>query len=327
MNPFGLIEFAGPAAQPESRDPRPGKALRSLKFNSQVYLFRQAGSGELLGDLPALSQMDGILVAVPSGKDTLWVDPTEPLAAPGVLPLSALDRKALAVLSPLGWKATPPFGSKDHRRHRDVKMVLSPKGDLDCSVDVQAFGSSELGLRQFFRGTTDVKRREIVIKGLNRRFPGALLTQYRFTDYQDLTKPLEVHFQFQVPHYAKMGRDGSMTFYPVVFEDVEEFFASLSDNRRTPLLVPQHFNSETEAILELPTHYKIQDLPKNVAITNSAAEFSANSKVQFGSLSYERFMGIKDRTIELGKKYQDLMAVYQTVTATDRTPFKAVRTQ
>jgi hypothetical protein len=271
--------------------------------------------------------MDGILLAVPSGKDTLWVDPTEPLAAPGVLPLSALDRKALAVLSPLSWKATPPFGAKDHRRHRDVKMVLSPKGDLDCSVDVQAFGSSELALRQFFRATTDEKRREIVIKGLNRRFPGALLTQYRFTDYQDLSKPLEVHFQFQVPHYAKIGKDGSMTFYPVVFEDVEEFFSSLRDNRQTQVLVPQNFNSETEAILELPAHYKIQDLPKNVAITNSAAEFSANSKVQFGSLSYERFMGIKDRTIELGKKYKDLMAVYQTVTAADRTPFKATKTK
>jgi hypothetical protein len=302
-------------------------ALRSVKFNAQIYLYRQAGSGELLGDLPALSQMDGILVAVLSGKDTLWIDPTETLAAPGVLPLSALDRKALAVLTPLNWKATPPFGAKDHRRHRDVKMTISPKGDLDCSVDVQAFGASELALRQFFRATTDAIRRDIVIKGLNKRFPGALLTQYRFTDYQDLSKPLEVHFQFQVPKYAKFGRDGSMTFYPVVFEDVEEFFASLRDNRQTPVLVPQNFNAETEAILELPPHYKVQDLPKNVAITNSAAEFSANSKVQFATLSYERYMGVKDRSIDLGKQYKDLMAVYQTVLTTDRTPFKAIRTK
>lgn len=302
-------------------------ALRSLKFNAQIYLYRQAGSGELLGDLPAISQMDGILVAVPSGKDTLWVDPTEPLAAPGVLPLSALDRKALAVLTPLNWKLTPPFGAKDHRRHRDVKMALNAKGDLDCSVDVQAFGSSELALRQFFRATTDEIRREIVIKGLNKRFPGVLLTQYRFTDYQDLSKPLELHFQFQVPHYARIGHDGTMTFYPVVFEDVEEFFSTLRDNRQTPVLVPQNFNSETEAILELPPNYKIQDLPKNVAITNSAAEFSENSKVQFGTLSYERYMGVKDRSIDLGKQYKDLMAVYQTVLTTDRTPFKAIRTK
>ncbi|HVZ81572.1 MAG TPA: hypothetical protein VHE12_12355, partial [bacterium] len=301
-------------------------ALRTLKFNSQVYLYRQAGSGEMLGDLPALSQMDGVLVAVPSGKDTLWVDPTEPLAAPGVLPLGALDRNALSVLTPLNWKRTPPFGVKDHRRHRDVKMVLNAKGDLDCTVDVRSFGSSELALRQFFRATTDAKRREIVTRGLDRRFPGVVLTQYRFGDYLDLSKPLEIHFQFQVPHYAKMGQDASMTFYPVVFEDVEDFFAPLLDNRRTPVLVPQNFNSETDAILELPPHYKVQDLPKNVAITNPTAEFSAESRVQFGALSYERSMGIKDRTVELGKQYKDLMAVYQTVTATDRTPFKAIRT-
>jgi hypothetical protein len=92
-------------------------------------------------------------------------------------------------------------------------------------------------------------------------------------------------------------------------------------------LVPQNFNAETEAILELPPHYKVADLPKNVAITNTAAEFSANCKVQFATLSYERYMGVKDRSIDLGKQYKDLMAVYQTVLTTDRTPFKAVRTK
>jgi hypothetical protein len=299
-------------------------ALKSLKFTVQVHLYRSSASGELLGDLPALSQMDGILVSVASGKDILWIDPTEALAAPGVLPLSALDRKALSVLPPLAWRSTPPFGAKDHRRHRDVKMSIDTAGNLKCAVDVLSYGSSELALRQFFRITTDDRRREIVVKGLSKRFPGVALTEYRFGDYRDLTKPLDMHFAFEVPHYAKVGHDRSLTFYPVIFEDVEEFFASLRDNRQTPVLVPQNFNSETQAILQLPPHYKLADLPKDVAMSNAVAEFSANGKVQFGTLSYERYMGLKDRSISLGKEYKDLMAVYQTVLTADRTPFKAV---
>jgi hypothetical protein len=299
-------------------------ALKSLKMSPQIYLYRQATSGELLTDLPALSQFDGILVGVPSGKDFIWIDPTESLAAPGVLPLAALDRKALGVLMPLNWKLTPAFGAKDHRRHRDIKMDFDSQGNLTCSVDVLAYGSSELALRQFFRITTDDKRRDIVYRGLLRRFPGVVLTDYRFGDYQDISKPLDVHFTFQIPNYAKFQKDGSFTFYPMEFEDVEDFFATLHNSRQTPVLVPQNFNSETEAIVSLPPGYKPGDLPKDVSYSNTVAEFSSSSKVDFGTLSYERYMGLKQRLISLGKEYQDLMNVYQTVLTQDRTPFVAV---
>ncbi len=299
-------------------------ALKSLKMSPQIYLYRQAVSGELLTDLPALSQFDGILIGVPSGKDFIWIDPTESLAAPGVLPLAALDRKALGVFSPLNWKLTPPFSAKDHRRHRDIKMEFDKEGNLTCSVDVLAYGSSELALRQFFRITTDDKRRDIVYRGLSKRFPGVTLTDYRFGDYRDISKPLDVHFTFQIPNYAKFARDGSFIFYPVVFEDVEDFFATLQNSRQTPVLVPQNFNSETQAIVTLPHGYKPGDLPKDVAFSNALAEFSASAKVDFGTLSYERDLGLKQRSISLGKEYQNLMAVYQTVLTQDRTPFKAV---
>jgi hypothetical protein len=299
-------------------------ALRSAKIAPLVYLYRQAGSGELLADMPALSQFDGILVAVSTGKDLLWIDPTESLAAPGVLPLSALDRKALGVLTPLNWRLTPPFGAKDHRRHRDINLELDANGNVKCSVDVLAYGSSELALRQFFRSTTDDKRRDIVYRGLLKRFPGVILTEYRFGDYRDISKPLDLHFSFQIPNYAKVLRDQSLQFYPITFEDIEDFFATLRNNRQTPVVASQNFNSETEAIVKLPPGYKPGDLPKDMAISNSVAEFSATSKVQYGTLSYERYLGLKQRSIALGREYQELLGVYQTVLTQDRKPFTAV---
>ncbi|HJT24225.1 MAG TPA: hypothetical protein VJ873_06590, partial [bacterium] len=261
-------------------------ALRSLKLTSLVYLYRQASSGELIPDLPALSQFNGVLVGVADGKDLLWVDPTEPLAAPGVLPLNALDRKALGVLTPLNWRLTPSFAAKDHRKHRDVVMELDAQGNLNCTVDILAYGSSELALRQFFRATTDDKRRDLVYRGLAKLFPKVSLTEYRFGDYRDISKPLDVHYSFQIPSYAKFVKGGEMTFFPVVFEDVEDFFSVLRDTRQTPVVVPQNFNSETQTIVKLPQGYQPGDLPKDVALANSVAEFSATSKLTFGTLSY-----------------------------------------
>jgi hypothetical protein len=274
--------------------------------------------------MPALSQFDGVLVAVPSGKDLIWMDPTEPLAAPGVLPLGALDQKTLAVLDKVSWKLTPPFGAKDHRKERDVLMEISPDGRLRCTVDLLAFGSSELALRQFFRMADDQKRRDLVIKGLSKRFPGAALTDYHFGDYQDLTKPLDVHYTFQVSNFVQFTKAGFL-FYPLVFEDVEDFFSVLRDSRQTPVVIPQNFNSVTRVLVKLPYGYKVDELPKDGSLSNPVAEFISNAKLQFGTLTYERYLGLKQREIAPGKDFNDLLTFYQAVLNQDRTPFKIIR--
>jgi len=54
------------------------------------------------------------------------------------------------------------------------------------------------------------------------------------------------------------------------------------------------------------------------------AEFIADSKIQFGTLSYERYMGLKKRVILPGADYKQLYDFYQAALNQDRSPFKAV---
>ncbi len=301
-------------------------ALKAARIDAQIYLFRQSASGDLIPDLPALSQMDGVLVGVPNGKTMIWMDPTEPLAYPGTLPLPALGRDALAVFMPFNWKTTSPFSAKDHRKERDVTMTIGADGKLSCSVEIQTYGASDLALRQFFRATDNEKRKKLVARGLAKRFPGAVLTDYTFGNYEDLTQPLAVNYGFDVPHYAQFSKKG-LAFYPLVFEDIEDFFETLRDNRQSPVVIPQNFNSITRVVVKLPPgySYKLTDLPKDATVTNEVAEFLATSKVDFGTLSYERYVGLKKRVIEPGKNYEDLLSFYKSVLSQDRLPYKAVK--
>ena len=46
-------------------------ALKAMRLNPQVYLFRKADSGDLVGNLPALAQLDGVLVAVEASDKSM----------------------------------------------------------------------------------------------------------------------------------------------------------------------------------------------------------------------------------------------------------------
>jgi len=299
--------------------------LKWNKIPSQVYLYRRSGSGDLISDLPALSQMDGVLVAVPVSGSILWMDPTEPLAPAGTLPLQALGEQALAVLGAVSWKTTPSFGARDHRKERDITMEFLPNNKLRCAVDLKAFGSNEVALRQFFRSTTEETRRDAVLKGLSKRLPGVVLTDYRYGDWRNLAEPLGVRYVFEVESYAKAEKGGGFSFHPIVFEDVDDFLATLRKERRTPVLVPQNFNSVTRVLVKLPEGYKPGELPKDGSVSNPMAEFISSARLQFGTITYERYLGLKKRRIEPGKEYGQLQDFYQAVLTQDRVPFKAVK--
>jgi hypothetical protein len=46
--------------------------------------------------------------------------------------------------------------------------------------------------------------------------------------------------------------------------------------------------------------------------------------LQFGTLTYERHLGFKQRNIAPGKEYGQLLTFYQYVLNQDRTPFKVI---
>jgi hypothetical protein len=116
-----------------------------------------------------------------------------------------------------------------------------------------------------------------------------------------------------------------MAFYPLVFEDVEDFFETLRDTRRTPVVIPQSFNSVTRVVVKLPKSFKLKKLPKDGSTSNSVAEFFTSGKLDFGTLSYERYLGLKKRIIETGKPYNELLDFYKAVLSQDRVPFEAIK--
>ena len=52
------------------------------------------------------------------------------------------------------------------------------------------------------------------------------------------------------------------------------------------------------------------------------AQRSRPHKIGFGTLSYERYVGLKNRVIDPGKNYADLLSFYQSVLSENRGPLR-----
>lgn len=147
---------------------------------------------------------------------------------------------------------------------------------------------------------------------------------YQSGDYLDLSKPLTLHYSFSVPHYAEPLPKKGWKIFPMVFDDVEEFLTGLRETRINPVVAPQNFNSITREVFTLPIGFVWGELPKGITYSNSVAEFNNDSKLQFGALSLDRDLGLKQRVVKPGKDYEELQAFYQVLLTQDRTPFKAL---
>lgn len=300
-----------------------GYGFEKLGFTVTLFRFRPADQGSLLRELPALQQTPSFLLLLQKGSQTLWVDPLEPFAAPGVLAFTRLEALALSMEKKPQWKWTPSFSARDHRKERDITFTLSAEGHLTADVSLRAFGAAEVSLRRFLAETPPFKRKEKVEKALQRRFPKAVLLKYEAQDPWNLQTPAGVDYRFQIPDYAQVMPNKKLKFYPLVLQDVEELLAYLSTDRRTPVFLNHSFNEITRLLVRLPPGSMIQSLPPDENLAGSIAEFSSKTKVDLSVLTLERYSALKKRSIPPGDAYQELLKFYQAVLKQDRIPFEA----
>jgi hypothetical protein len=299
--------------------------LKKNHFSPTMYLYRNSFDGNLNPETPTLAQFNGILIRVPTNTKFIWLDPSEALAAPNVLPYSALDVPALAVKRTLQWIKTPNFNLKNNYVERDIIMRISNEGTLTCTVTLRAYGSEDLALRKFFRETNPLERKMLVQKGLATQFPNAKLLSYNGQNYKKLSHPFKIHYQFQVAHYAHFLNNGKFYFYFPTFGNIEMLLSSLTLYRKNPVALSQNFNSISRIIVQLPYQYKVKHRPNDLTFSNAIVNFTSHSKIQFGTLIDTQRLRFKRPLIRLGKPYQKLLAFYKAVIQQDRSPCLVVQ--
>lgn len=194
--------------------------LRELGIPAHVALLRTGPGRDTNSEFPGLAAFDHAIVFVP-GPQPLWIDPTVPEAAPGVLPIPDLGRQAL-VIAPApegGLHRTPSVTSAQNSLTETREVFLAEEGPGRIVETTEATGPAEIALRDGYAGAEAKKVRENLKQYAENVYKAKDLGQTAFAAAEDLARPFRLSLEALKVGIAQTGWSDAavaLNYWPLV---------------------------------------------------------------------------------------------------------------
>ncbi len=233
------------------------------------------------------------------GHSYLLFDPTDEYTPVGQIRGDLQDSHALLVTDAGGELIhTPRQKPESNQLTRQGHFSLSADGTLTGDIIEDRTGDNARQERAYFAHHTEKQRREGVEHRLNASLQGFTLANLDIDHETDLQKILRLTLKLNVPQYAQ-ARGPLLLLRPRIIG--EKSFA-LDTKPRHYDLVFNAASSETDAYdIELPSGYKVDDLPDGANADFGFASYQSKYEVEGSHLRYSRKYVVKDLTVPVDK--------------------------
>lgn len=246
--------------------------LRASDIPAYVALLN-AGEGDpdVEAALPGFGMFNHAIVVVP-GSPSIWIDPTDPYARAGELPVGDQGRMAL-IASPnaTGLTKTPESTSADNREIETREFFLADLGPARIVETSELRGASERDLRAYYSSAEDSEVREELRSYAREAYLAETFGTIEHSKLADLSAPLRLKIEvekgrrgFTDPRNAAVGvRPAALlTRLPSAFLGDDE---ETEDEEETPRLGDFVFSRPMKLELRYrivpPAGYAPQPLP------------------------------------------------------------------
>jgi hypothetical protein len=257
-------------------------------------------AGSRIDRIPADQFNHSVTLVKVDGKYHL-LDPTW---VPGVRELwsSAEQQQEYLMGVPEGadLQSTPLSPPEKHFIRYRLDSVIKADGTLSGRVEVTAEGQSDSGLRRVFtRFPLHLWPNELQ-KEFFRLHPDIRISNLVFPDPYDISKPMRIAFQVQIPGYLKKGAQAAWVrplsaFLP--FQSVLAFLRldTTLTERKYPFRLRSSQQVEIIENMKIPGLGQPLTLPSLQNVSGSGADFSGKVSRQGGNLSLQSKLVLKKR--------------------------------
>lgn len=278
------------------------------------------GKPELNSTYASIGQANHMILAVPSAKDTVFLECTSQNYPMGYIGYDNADRNVLMVTENGGKLIrTPKYRSIDNYQVSKTNIQLAEDGVATIAVK-STYGSAqyEYNLSNLLSEPTEVRKRALQNLG----FADAELQHIKFEQADKKLPVINEELSYKTKQLLSKGAD---KFFLVINQiNRNESVPEKITNRRTDFAIPFDYSDDDEITYILPKGLAIEFLPKDVKISSEFGEYSASFSMTGNTITYKRNQVMSSKKFPAAR-YNEYVDFYKKIYQADK--LKAVLTK
>jgi Domain of Unknown Function with PDB structure (DUF3857)/Domain of Unknown Function with PDB structure (DUF3858)/Transglutaminase-like superfamily len=280
-----------------------------------VYTLITAGDDNdyLLTDLPC-SQFNHVILFVPNGKDTTWLECTSQTLPTGYLGSGTDNRYALAVDENGGVLIrTPIYGLHDNLQIRSIKAVIDDNGNLNAVIRTKYKAIQQDRLHSLINGLSKDKLMEFLKDDID--LPSYDIKSFDYKVEKTALPVIDEMLELVANNYATIT--GKRLFIiPNVMTKTHRKLAA-NEDRKLDLELDLEYKDVDTVQIDLPEGYEPEAVPRDVSISSQFGKYNCSVKLAGNKLVYYRSIEQYSGRFP-AKEYGDLVKYYEAVYKADR---------
>lgn len=270
---------------------------------------------EILADFPS-SQFNHIIVGVPNGRDTLWLECTSQVNPFGYLGTFTGDRKALMVTENGGKLVnTIKYTADQNTQTRTATVTVLPTGDATARVNTVYKGLQyETNNLNFLLNRQYDDQKEWILN--NTKIPSFDINSFSMKDTKDKIPTANVNIDLSLKRFVTIS--GKRLFLTPNLMSRSASIPEKNDQRKTDVVTKKSFTSIDSIVYNLPEGVYPEFTPAPIALKSRFGEYEATFILDAGKLLYIRKLKMKKGTYPK-ESYNELVDFYRNLNKADNT--------
>ncbi|MFY0255027.1 DUF3857 domain-containing transglutaminase family protein [Chitinophaga sp. 30R24] len=259
-------------------------------------------------------QFNHVILCVPDGKDTTWLECTSNTLPAGYLGDFTDNRPVLVIDENESKLVRTPFYSMDcNEQHRNIHAAIDVEGNINIDANTVYSGLQQDRLHQMIHVLSEEKQLEVLRKGLD-------LSSYDISSlrYKELGTPIpSIEEKLQIKGHSYAAVTGKRMFLVPNILSREGRKLDAEESRKSEIKFNFAYRDIDTVSITLPAGYKPESIPAPVSYISKFGAYTNSIVIQGNTLSYIRKLERKAGTFPAAD-FPELMKFYATIYKSDR---------
>jgi len=260
-----------------------------------------------------MNQANHMILCVPLGKDTTWLECTSQYKPAGFIGNSNSNRTVLLITEEGGKLAqTPIYSPVSNYQKRTTNVVLDEQGSADIVIETQ-YGNAQYENNAGMLFIEPTEKRKKVMNELS--IQNMQITELTYVQPDKDVAVLDEKISLKCTQLLTKGAD--KLFLTLNLLNRQENTVTAMESRKTFFGVAYSYNDEDQITYSIPKGYKVEFIPKDITIESEFGKYTAKVISKDNTLVYTRTKTMVNKQYP-PEKYNDFVAFYKKIYQADK---------